>query len=166
MSFLCLSVLPLGLRTPLLSADRVQATAVVETAPQNVPQVMLAGVAIIGEKQLATLMDAASSEVIVLTKGEIHPSGLELVEIVDTAFGGNRVRVRSSGVEWWLTFAAPAALATQVALKQTAGAAHATAAAAPAQNLGTFSNDQLSKRFETPSSKRKAMARYPLPPGI
>ena len=163
---LSLVVLILGTQISVFAADALPSAPQAATTSQDASHFMLTGVASIGEKRFVSVVDAASSETIQLTTGSIHPSGLELVEVVDTAFGGSRVRVRRNGVEWWLNFAAAATLATQATLMQITGGAQAPAPVAPAQNLGTFSNDTLSKRFDTPSSKRKAMARYPLPPGI
>lgn len=119
-------------------------------------QLNLVGVAAIGEREFAYLIDPTTSAVIELSMGTQHPCGLELVKIVPTAFGGSRVCVRSNGVDHWLNLSTHATLAISPPQQPVIEAAATPPAAAPPSNLGTFSNEMLSKRFETPSTKRKA----------
>ena len=115
----------------------------------------LVGVAAYGEKEFVYFIDPTTSAVVELTTGAPHPSGLELVKIVPTAFGGSQVCVRRNGADHWFNLTTHSTLATS-AVQQPVSEAVAPPPAAPPSNAGTFSNDMLSKRFETPSSKRKA----------
>lgn len=120
------------------------------SSPQERSKLLLIGIAKIDESHFVYLLDRESGEAIEAGTKRIHSSGLELVEVKETAQSMEaRVRLRKDGVEWWLSFAGASAVAAASPSPKPVRPVQPPLVVikrAPARNPGTFSNDSPSFR--------------------
>lgn len=174
-----------------LAADAAATESTVTATSPMVSEMLLTGIAAIGETRFIYLTHVSGSLSLELKAGPqatAHPGGIEILRVHDEGPTASwRVLVRSQGKVYWLSFApaslvpsgsglatgipADAATAAARAVQSPAPGNAATPAAeprppafkAPPSNPGTFSNDPSK---DTPTQARQRRNNFPLPPGL